>query len=112
AGFACALRARLPQGRAQSRLAFGTVVVLVVLGAILPFGVAMLSGQRVQRWDWSHLSNPMFTVVAGSREGAGVLLPVASIAALLLLVNVRALIGGVAEVLDASRRRRAGPTRD
>src|SRR5690606_18630208 len=38
AGFACALRARLPQGRAQSRLAFGTVVVLVVLGAILPFG--------------------------------------------------------------------------
>ncbi len=108
AGLARLLRSILPAGPRGTWLCRGIVPALLGIGCLIPIIVDVLTDGGYDRWHSGHLFNPFWTAdrVAHLHEPPyGILVTVAVLAFVMLLLNTRALVRGVREILWASRAR-------
>lgn len=110
---ACVIRGWLGNRRWSNPAGLVAVSLLVIIGCALPAILDLIRQGDVRGWHWGHLSNPFWTLEhhLGRSSGRGgmvrVVWPMIGVASACVLLATPAMIGGVREVLAASRERRA-----
>ena len=103
------LRGRLPPTVGGNQVARFLLPVLLVLFCIAPALVDVFARGGVESWHAGHAMNPFWTIerTAFRVRQDEVLFGLLGVAALCLLLQVRSVFAGCAEVLDAAAARRA-----
>ena len=109
-GVACFVRGFMNEQASRSWIARAVFPVLLIISAILPVLLEIVSGGRGQfRWTPLSVFDPVRTLTSFERRYMthDVLSFTLGLACFLLLLNLPAMVRGVREVLDASAARRA-----